>query len=148
MLIKRNFCKILLMPRIGYRTVKSPVHVKKKSKIAHNFFVDLKTTFLERPWKMDVKHYVCYMLEGLFLKGGRHPSLYKYSDPPPLLYRVKLCLQRERCSDWSFIKLTFPKNTIDLTVVVYWKGNQGVKYVFVSRCLYTLAGRLFIYSSW
>ena len=46
------------MHRVGYRAVKSPECVKKKSKIAHNFFMtkatDLKTIFLKSPWKMGV----------------------------------------------------------------------------------------------
>ena len=47
------------MHRLGYRAVKSPECVKKKSKIAHNFFrtkaTDLKTIFLKSPWKMNVE---------------------------------------------------------------------------------------------
>ena len=39
--------------RVGYRAVKSPECLKKKSKIAHNFFmtkaIDLKTIFLKSP---------------------------------------------------------------------------------------------------
>ena len=48
----------LLMHRVGYRAVKSPICVK-KSQIDHNFFVtkatDLKSLFLKSPWKMDVE---------------------------------------------------------------------------------------------
>ena len=43
------------MHRVGYRAVKSPVHVLKKSKIANNFFMtkskDLKPIFFKSPKK-------------------------------------------------------------------------------------------------
>ena len=50
------------MHRLDYRAVKSPVYVKKKYKIAHNFFVtkatDLKALFVRSPWKTNVETYV------------------------------------------------------------------------------------------
>ena len=46
----------LLMRRVEYRAVKSPVCLR-KSKMAHSFFLtkatDLKTVFLKSPWKMS-----------------------------------------------------------------------------------------------
>ena len=53
---------------VGYRAVKSLAHVKKKSEIAHNFFMtkatDLKTTF----WKLlkNVSHLNICLIQKIY----------------------------------------------------------------------------------
>ena len=62
------FHKIDLIYRVGYRVEKKSGLWKKKSKIAHHFFVtkatDLKTIFLKSPWNMHVE--TCVTLWDLF----------------------------------------------------------------------------------